>query len=280
MCVCVCFVGGRGPDPLLVLECAVACGGDDRSWMKVSCPIVCVGGYCCCFSCVHSVCMCVFFVLQGVCALSTSTPLGKCNRCAFQCSSSSRAGGWRRLGRVLWPACGCCCPECILSIKSALDHQPLAPATFPRKIWRMWWLITTLTWQSTRQITHIPSWKYSFIKLLQAPSGTLITHFTPLYLLTVRFYQCHFLLKHLKNKKKPNDYNWCSASNLVSQLTSLIDQRLNRPKKFWYIQIHLLKFAKQHEVSTQHSSSARSLVRFRKHNNSVRFGKTLWFGVK
>lgn len=91
-----------------------------------------VGGCCCRLSCVSSVCMCVFFVLQGVCAFSTSTPLGKCNRCALQCSSGS-SGSSRAEGLKVRPPSACCGPACILSMKSAPDHQSLAPAAFLRK---------------------------------------------------------------------------------------------------------------------------------------------------
>lgn len=117
MCVCVhlsvCVVGGGGSDWLVALECVVVCGWNDKGWMKVSCPIVCavwaaaVAAFFLCEQCV-----CMFFVLQGVCALCTSTPLGKCNRCAFQCSSrrdrvEGLKAGWRGVLtslRVLWPS--------------------------------------------------------------------------------------------------------------------------------------------------------------------------------
>lgn len=70
--------------------------------------------------------MCVFsFVLRGVCALSTSSPMGKCNRCAFQCSGSKRAEGSWKAGEkgALTSFGGCRVPACSLSAKSAGDHR-------------------------------------------------------------------------------------------------------------------------------------------------------------
>lgn len=152
----MCVVGGGSSDPLVVLECVVVCSVNDRGWMKVSCPIVCAV-WAAAVAAFLVGAVCVFFELQGVCALSTSTPLGKCNRCAFQCSSSSlssRAEGLKTGSQgaltsfwVLWPS-------------MHLDHEisPWPPtsgsiAISEKKRHRMWQLITPLTWQS-KQADH------------------------------------------------------------------------------------------------------------------------------
>lgn len=64
-------------------------------------PFLCV-----CESVYVWVFVCVFFVLQGVCALYTSATLGKFNRCALQYNSSSRSEGISKAARVLEPPCG------------------------------------------------------------------------------------------------------------------------------------------------------------------------------
>lgn len=134
---------GEGGSDLPVLESVLVPVENNRGWMKALAPFL----------------MWVVFVLEGVWALSTSTPLRRCNRCVFQCSSRLRV--WRQAGKVLWPPSGCCGSACILSTKSFSGRQSLAGTRgicdIEKEAPRMWRLITPLTWQSKRQITpHDP----------------------------------------------------------------------------------------------------------------------------
>lgn len=105
VCICVCVVGGGGPDSLAGLECVVVCGGSDKSWMKVSCPIVsavwaaAVAAFLVWAMCVYVCPLCcrVFVPSPPPHPWESVTGVPSC------AAAAAGLRGWRQAGRVLLP---------------------------------------------------------------------------------------------------------------------------------------------------------------------------------
>lgn len=144
--------------------------------------VCCVGGCCCCLPCVCNVCVCSLCCRVFV----PSAPPHPWESVTGVPSSAAAVEtglkGWRRAGGVFSLPSGCCGPACILSMKSALDHQPLAVALFPRKkpknVGANYHINMTI---NKADHTH-PALKTSFQH--GAGRGEFTAHFTFLYLIT------------------------------------------------------------------------------------------------
>lgn len=169
--VCECVVGGGDSDSLVALECVVVCGESDKSWMKVSCPIVCaVWAAAVAAFLVYSVC--VFVCACSLCCrvFAPSPPLHPWESVTGVPSIAAAAETGLR-GRRRTAGCSYLPQGAAAQNASCLWNQPLTTSFLMRRNFEQQQqkkkskecreLITTLTWQSTRQITSIRPGKYS-----------------------------------------------------------------------------------------------------------------------